>query len=186
MAIIGYARVSSKDQNLDRQIDALTQAGAEKIFSDKLSGKDTKRPGLTQATDYVREGDTLIVLSFDRLARSLSDLLTITNKLAENKVQFRSLHETVDTSTPQGKLFFHLMGSMAEFERSMIAERRTEGIASARARGKTFGRPKVQKPEAWAKEVRAWKRNTQTAVQTYKKLGLSKSVFYSLLKAEEK
>jgi DNA invertase Pin-like site-specific DNA recombinase len=185
MAIIGYARVSSRDQNLDRQTDALKAAGVEKIFSDKLSGKNTDRPGLKSALGYIREGDTLVVLSFDRMARSLPDLLRIVQEVTDKKVQFKSLHEQIDTSSPAGKFQLAIFGAMAEFERSMIAERRTEGIQAALDRGKRLGRPKIQKPTAWEKEVKAWEAGNQTAVQTWKNLKLSKSVFYALYRGDK-
>lgn len=186
MSVIGYARVSSEGQSLDRQTDALRESGAEKIFTDKLSGKDTKRPGLRKALDYARDGDVFTVASFDRLARSLPDLLDIVAELGGKGVKFRSLKEAVDTDTPAGKFQLAIFGALAEFERSIIAERRDEGIKAARARGKAFGRPRTVKPEGWDKEVRAWKAGKQTAVQTFKNLKLSKSVFYSMVKSEAK
>jgi DNA invertase Pin-like site-specific DNA recombinase len=182
MAILGYARVSSTGQNLDRQLDSLKKAGAETIYTEKLSGKDTKRPELIKMVSYAREGDTVMVASFDRLARSLADLLKLVETFKEKKVRLVSLKESLDTSTPAGKLQLALFGAIGEFERELIAERRTEGINSARARGKTFGRPKVEKPSGFEKAVRKWRKGEQTAVETFKGLGLSKSVFYSMVR----
>jgi DNA invertase Pin-like site-specific DNA recombinase len=185
MAIVGYARVSSEGQNLDRQMDSLKKAGAESIYTEKLSGKDTKRPELNKMLAYVREGDTVMVASFDRLARSLSDLLKLVETFKEKKVRLVSVKESLDTSTPAGKLQLALFGAIAEFEREIIAERRTEGIESARARGKLFGRPRVNKPKDFDKEVKKWRKGEQTAVETFKKLGMSKSVFYEMVKGSE-
>jgi len=185
MAVVGYERVSSKGQNLDRQTDALKQAGVERIFSDKLSGKDTKRPELQRMLEYVREGDTLIIHSFDRLARSLPDLLMIVERLKSSGVALRSLKENLDTSTPAGELQLAIFGAIAQFERAITAERRDEGIASARASGKRFGRPKVKRPDGFKREYDKWKRNEQTAVETFKSLGVSKTMFYSMVKEYE-
>jgi DNA invertase Pin-like site-specific DNA recombinase len=182
MAKVGYIRVSSAGQNIDRQTEALAAEGVEKTFTDKLSGKDTKRPGLSAMLAFVREGDTVVVLSFDRLARSLSDLLAIVERFRGQGVRLVSLHERIDTGTPAGKLQLSLFGAIAEFERSIIGQRRDEGIASARAKGKRFGRPRTEKPEGFDKAVRRWKAGKATAVETFKSLGLSKSVFYAMIR----
>lgn len=138
---IGYARVSSRGQSLELQLDKLRAAGCEKIFEEKRSGgKGTARPELAQALEFVREGDTLHVTKLDRLARSLSDLNTITGKLSHKEVGFVVLDQAIDTTTPTGRLTFHLLGAIAEFERDLIAERRDEGIAQAKGRGVKFGR----------------------------------------------
>lgn len=182
MATVGYARVSSAGQKLDRQTDALEAYKVEKLFTDKLSGKDTKRPGLVEMVNYVREDDTVVVASFDRLARSVSDLLALVETMKGKGVRLVSIKENVDTATAQGKLMLTLFGAIAEFERSIIGQRRDEGIASARARGARFGRPKVVKPEGFDKAVRRWKAGKATAVETFKGLGLSKSVFYAMVR----
>ena len=140
--LIGYARVSTHDQNLDLQQDALYQAGCEKIFVDEVSGAAASRPGLQQALDMLREGDVLVVWRLDRLGRSLRNLLELVAQLEEKKVGFRSLQESMDTSSSGGKLIFHVFGALAEFERNLIRDRTNAGLASARARGRTGGRPK--------------------------------------------
>ena len=186
MAVVGYARVSSEGQSLDRQTDAMEAVKVEKLFTDKLSGKDTKRPGLDAVLEYVREGDTLYVASFDRLARSLSDLLQLVDRLQRQGVRLVSLKESVDTGTPAGKLQLALFGAIAEFERSIIGQRRDEGIASAMARGKKFGRPKVNKPDGFDKAVKRWKQGKATAVETFTGLGLSKTMFYKMVRESKK
>ena len=140
--LIGYARVSTHDQNLDLQQDALYQAGCEKIFVDELSGAAVARPGLQQVMDALREGDVLVVWRLDRLGRSLRNLLELVAQLEERKVGFRSLQESMDTSSSGGKLIFHVFGALAEFERNLIRDRTNAGLASARTRGRTGGRPK--------------------------------------------
>ncbi|MBY0598585.1 recombinase family protein [Bacillus bingmayongensis] len=141
--LIGYARVSTSDQNLDLQKDALIQAGCKRIFTDVVSGSTSSRSGLDEALDYVREGDTLVVWKLDRLGRSLKHLIETINILNEEGIAFRSLQENMDTSTSGGKLIFHVFGALAEFEREMIQERTQAGLSAARARGRLGGRPKV-------------------------------------------
>lgn len=139
---IGYARISTNDQVLDLQLDALKIAGCSKVFKDIESGTKTERPGLMQALEFVREGDTLVVWRLDRLGRSLKDLITKISYLDERKIGFKSIQENVDTTTSGGKLVFHIFGALAEFERELIRERTRAGLAAARARGKNGGRPK--------------------------------------------
>ena len=141
--IIGYARVSTEDQNLDLQIDAMKEAGCDRIYEDKISGSKTERDGLDKALNSVREGDTLVVWKLDRLGRSLQHLITVVNKLKDGGVYFRSLKENLDTSSSTGKLIFHIFGALAEFERDIIRERTMAGLAAARARGRVGGRPKI-------------------------------------------
>ena len=139
--IIGYARVSTGDQNLDAQSDALTAAGAERIFADKISGSKRDRPELGQMLDQLRPGDVVVVTKYDRLARSLRDLLDLVEVIKEHGAGFRSLAEDIDTTTPAGRLIFHVFASIAQFERERIAERTREGLQAARARGRIGGRP---------------------------------------------
>lgn len=139
--IIGYARVSTEDQKLEPQTDALTAAGVERIFADKISGTKRTRPQLDQMIDQLREGDIVVVTKYDRLARSLKDLLDIVEAIAERGAGFRSLAEDIDTTTPAGRLVFHVFASIAQFERERISERTKEGLASARKRGRIGGRP---------------------------------------------
>ena len=149
--IIGYARVSTDDQRLDSQTDALSAAGTEKIFADKIGGSKRMRPELNKMLDQLRDGDVVIVTKYDRLARSLNDLLEIVEAIRERGVGFRSLAEDIDTTTSTGRLVFHVFASIAQFERERISERTREGLASARKRGRIGGRPSalttVQKDE---------------------------------------
>tara|TARA_R100000541_G_scaffold43269_2_gene50536 strand:- start:12120 stop:12659 length:540 start_codon:yes stop_codon:yes gene_type:complete len=139
--IIGYARVSTDDQSLDSQTDALSAAGAEKIFADKISGSKRARPELDRMLEQLRDGDVVTVTKYDRLARSLKDLLEIVEAIRERGAGFRSLAEDIDTTTPAGRLVFHVFASIAQFERERISERTKEGLASARKRGRIGGRP---------------------------------------------
>ncbi|MDA8228795.1 MAG: recombinase family protein [Desulfitobacterium hafniense] len=141
--LVGYARVSTQDQNLDLQKDALICIGCEKIYEDVASGIKPLRSGLEEALEYMREGDTLVVWKLDRLGRSLKQLIEVVNHIHERKIGFRSLQENIDTTTPGGKLIFHVFGALAEFERDIIRERTYAGLRAARARGRLGGRPKV-------------------------------------------
>jgi len=140
---IGYARVSTGGQKLDRQIDALTLAGCRRVFADKRSGKDTDRPELMAALAFMQPGDTLVVPSLDRLSRSLQDLIRVVGDLRRRGVGFTSLHEALDTTTPGGRLVFHVFAALAEFIRELIISGTREGLAAARERGRTGGRPSV-------------------------------------------
>ena len=139
--IIGYARVSTDGQNLEAQTDALTAAGAGKLFADKISGSKRERPELDRMLEQLRNGDVVTVTKYDRLARSLKDLLEIVENIGERGAGFRSLAEDIDTTTPAGRLVFHVFASIAQFERERISERTKEGLASARKRGRIGGRP---------------------------------------------
>ena len=139
--LIGYARVSTVDQNLALQRDALTEAGCAKIFTEQMSGAVTDRPALHDALEFARSGDTLIVWKLDRLARSMKQLIETVETLRVRGIGFRSLTEALDTTTAQGRLVFHMFGALAEFERSLIRERTQAGLAAARRAGRTGGRP---------------------------------------------
>lgn len=139
--IIGYARVSTDDQSLDSQTDALSAAGAERVFADKISGSRRARPELDKMLEQLRDGDVVAVTKYDRLARSLKDLLEIVEAIRERGAGFRSLAEDIDTTTPAGRLVFHVFASIAQFERERISERTREGLESARKRGRIGGRP---------------------------------------------
>jgi DNA invertase Pin-like site-specific DNA recombinase len=141
--LIGYARVSTHEQTLHLQQDALTKVGCTKIFTDTASGAKTERKGLEEALTYVRKGDTLVVWRLDRLGRSLPHLITTMSDLEERGIGFKSLTENIDTTTSGGKLIFHIFGALAEFERNLIRERTQAGLTAARARGKKGGRPKA-------------------------------------------
>jgi len=140
--IIGYARVSTSEQDTSLQLDALHSAGCERIYQESKSGKTKDRPELTRCIDALREGDTLIVWRLDRLGRSLKDLVEIIAALEERNIGFKSLNEAIDTTNAGGKLIFHIFAALAEFERSLIQERTKAGLAAARARGRKGGRPK--------------------------------------------
>src|SRR5436853_5519469 len=141
--LVGYARVSTNEQTLDLQKDALEKIGCTKIYSDVVSGAKEERKGLQEALEYVREGDTLVVWRLDRLGRSLKHLIETITKLNNRKIGFKSIMENIDTTTSGGKLIFHIFGALAEFERDIIRERTNAGLAAARARGKRGGRPKL-------------------------------------------
>ncbi len=138
--VIGYARVSTQDQNLELQIEALTKAGCKRIFSDKLSGNRIERPGLIQAQEALREGDTLVVWKLDRLGRSVKHLVNLVGELHKLGVQFKSLTDAIDTGTPSGRFFFHVMASLAEMERELTIERTRAGLEVARQLGRRGGR----------------------------------------------
>ncbi|MGX0978704.1 DNA invertase Pin-like site-specific DNA recombinase [Roseovarius sp. MBR-51] len=139
--IIGYARVSTDDQSLDSQTDVLSDAGAGKIFADRISGSKRARPELDRMLDQLRNGDVVTVTKYDRLARSMKDLLEIVETIRARGAGFRSLAEDIDTTTPAGRLVFHVFASIAQFERERISERTREGLVSARKRGRIGGRP---------------------------------------------
>ena len=182
MAKIGYARVSSVDQNVDRQSDFFEREGVERIFTDRMSGSISDRPQLKAMLDYVRDGDTLLVESISRLARSTIDFLSIVEQLGDKGVQLISSKESINTGTPQGRFMLTIFSALAELEREQIRERQREGIASARARGKHLGRPKLILPERGEAIINSWKEGQITAVRAYTQLGISKASFYRLVK----
>lgn len=145
--LIGYIRVSTNDQNTDLQRIALQSAECELIFEDRISGKTSERPGLKKALRCLRPGDTLIVWKLDRLGRSMRHLVMLTEELRERGVNFRSLTDSIDTSTPMGRFFFHVMGALAEMERELIIERTRAGLAAARDKGRIGGRRRIMTPD---------------------------------------
>src|SRR5687768_956118 len=147
MTRIGYARVSTADQNLDAQLDMLKAAGCEKIFTDKISGKLAKRPDLDKALDYLRSGDTLVITKLDRLGRSLPNLLQISAALRERGIDLVVITQGIDTSTIGGRLYFNILASIGEFQRELIVENTKEGLEAARARGRKGGRKPVMTAE---------------------------------------
>ena len=151
--ILGYARVSTVDQTLDSQHDALEAAGADRVFADAITGTARRRPELDRMLDQLRPGDVVVVTKYDRLARSLHDLLDIVKTIRSAGAGFRSLAEDIDTTTPAGRLVFHVFASIAQFERERISERTREGLAAARRRGRAGGRPPALAPDQKA-EVR--------------------------------
>jgi DNA invertase Pin-like site-specific DNA recombinase len=155
MAVFGYARVSTLDQNLDSQKDELLKYGCSKIFFEKASGKNILRPELNKLLDSLRENDVVVIYKLDRLARSLKDLIELVGLIDSKKVDFVSLTDGINTGSAVGKLMFHLVGAFAEFERNIISERTKAGLASARARGRTGGKPKGISAASQKKAVRA-------------------------------
>lgn len=182
MSKIAYIRVSTLDQNTDRQEIALSNLGIEKIFIEKISGKNTERPQLKKMLEYVRDGDTLYIESISRLARSTRDLLSIVQQLQDKKVDLVSLKENIDTTTPQGRFMLTIFGALSELERESTLQRQREGIVAARLKGKKFGRPKVEKPKDWEKVISLWKKGEITAVDAMQKLNLNRGTFYRRVK----
>jgi DNA invertase Pin-like site-specific DNA recombinase len=179
--LVGYARISTKDQLLDLQLDALNKAGCIKVFQDQTSGAKTERPGLTQVLEYLRTGDTLVVWKLDRLGRNLKHLIEVVELLGSRGIHFWVLQENINTSTASGKLFFHVFGALAEFERSLIQERTKAGLESARARGRKGGRPKKLKVGQLEllRKLSADRTNDPKTIQ--ESLGISKTTYYRLL-----
>jgi DNA invertase Pin-like site-specific DNA recombinase len=175
---IGYCRVSSNDQTLDLQKDALKKSGCEKIFSDTVSGAKEFRPGLDQCLDHLRKGDTLIVWRLDRLGRSLKHLLTLVEDFGTRGIGFVSLTESIDTTTSGGKLVFSIFGAIAEFERQIIRERTFAGLAAARARGRKGGRREQHHSKKIATAVKLADTSPDTIADICKQLGISRSTYY--------
>lgn len=180
---IGYARVSTQEQNEGRQLEAFKAMGIEKVFTDKLSGKNAERPQLKEMLSYVREGDTLVVESISRLARSTKDLLNIVEQLKTKGVEFVSLKESIDTSTPQGKFMLTVFAAMAELERENILQRQAEGIALAKAQGKYKGKPPIKvDTKLFEQTVARWKAGEITARKAMDILNLKPNTFYRRVK----
>lgn len=173
---IGYARVSTDDQNLDLQRDALTVAGCERLFTDMASGAKSERPGLTESLRYARQGDTLVVWRLDRLGRSLPELVRIVGELEAGGVAFESLTERIETSSAAGRLVFHVFAALAEFERRLIVERTRAGLAAARARGRNGGRPGVAAETISA--IQSLSQTDRSPNEICKALKISRSTFY--------
>jgi DNA invertase Pin-like site-specific DNA recombinase len=176
--LIGYARVSTLDQNLALQRDALSEAGCERIFIEQMSGAVADRPELMAALQFARGGDTLVVWKLDRLARSLKQLIETVETLRERGINFRSLTEALDTTTAQGRLVFHMFGALAEFERGLILERTRAGLQAARKAGRTGGRP----PKMTAKDIQAAKAMLAHpdigVAEVARRLGVSQATLY--------
>ncbi len=179
---IGYARVSTFEQILDLQRDALTAAQCDRIFTDTMSGSRSDRPGLEQALDYLRAGDVLVVWRLDRLGRSLKYLIEVITRLNERGIGFKSLTEQIDTTTSGGKLIFHVFGALAEFERDIIRERTQAGLAAARARGRMGGRPKkLETPTKVAMARALYADESHSIADICKSLGVSRATLYRYL-----
>ena len=188
MALIGYARVSTQDQHLRLQLEALKTAGCLKIFTDTISGAKHERHGLEEAIAYLREGDILVVWRLDRLGRSLKDLIERLTFLHSRNIGFKSLTESIDTTTSGGKLIFHIFGALAEFERDIIRERTKAGLRAARARGKQGGRPRS--PLSEEKKLRMAKKmyedETMSVGDICRGLNIPRSTFYKYVRGYSK
>jgi DNA invertase Pin-like site-specific DNA recombinase len=179
--LVGYARVSTQDQNLDLQLDALNEIGCENIFTEKASGAQRERPELIAALNYMRKGDTLVVWKLDRLARSLKQLIETVEKLEARGMGLRSLTEAIDTTTSGGRLIFHIFGSLAEFERSIIKERTLAGLSAARRLGRRGGRPSALKAEDLVAAKALLKDANITVEDVAKRLSVAPSTLYRYL-----
>lgn len=175
--LIGYARVSTQDQNLDLQIQALTQAGCQKIFDDKISGSRAERPGLAKALEMLREGDTLVVWKLDRLGRSVKNLVDLVGDLYKRGIQFKSLTDAIDTGTTSGRFFFHVMASLAEMERELTVERTRAGLEVARQLGRKGGR-KRQMTDSKIESAKKLLSNGVPPRDVAKNLGVSVPTLY--------
>lgn len=180
---IGYARISTVDQNLDLQIDALQKAGCNKIIKDEISGSLSERPGLNKLKEILREGDELIVWRLDRLGRSLNHLIALVNEFNDNGISFHSLTESINTKSPTGKLIFHIFGALSEFERNLILERTQAGLKAARARGRLGGRPKKLDSDKRKLAVDLYESKKHSLKQICNTLGISKPTLYKYINA---
>jgi DNA invertase Pin-like site-specific DNA recombinase len=179
---VGYARVSTHEQNLDLQQDALKQADCQRIIVDQVSGSVAERPGLTKLKEVLREGDTLVVWRLDRLGRSIKDLITLASWLEQQQIGLRSLHESIDTTTPSGRLTFHIFAALAEFERQLIQERTRAGLHAARARGRQGGRPRALQSDKRALVVQLYNEKKLTVKKICELMEISKPTLYAYVR----
>lgn len=184
MALIGYARISTTEQKLEPQVDALKEAGCETVFEDVISGAKAERPGLNEALAFVRNGDTLVVWKLDRLGRSMKHLVETVANLGEHGVGFRSLTEGVDTTTTGGTLVFHLFGALAQFERDLIVERTQAGLKAAATRGRKGGRKPVVTPKK-LEQAKAHIGDGLTVREAAARLKISKTSLYNALRGQK-
>jgi DNA invertase Pin-like site-specific DNA recombinase len=182
--LIGYARVSTTDQTLDLQKDALEKAGCSRIFTDTASGAKAERVGLDEALSHLREGDTLVVWRLDRLGRSLKHLIETITGLNNRHIGFKSITESIDTTTSGGKLIFHIFGALAEFERDIIKERTNAGLQAARARGRKGGRPKALSPKKAQMAEVLYKDKNNSIDEICKTLNISRATLYRYIKTK--
>lgn len=178
---VGYVRISTREQNTARQDVLMEKLGVERVYTDKLSGKDTQRPELQKMMDFVREGDVVVVESFSRFARNTRDLLDLTATLEEKGVRFISQKEAIDTDGPAGKLMLTIFGALAQFERETILERQAEGIAIAKAEGRMTGRPR-KAVDTFENVYLDYKNGKISAAQGARKLGIARSTWYRKVK----
>jgi DNA invertase Pin-like site-specific DNA recombinase len=183
---VGYARVSTNEQDLSLQLDALKEGGCEKIHQDKIGGAKAERPGLQEALQYLRKGDTLVVWRLDRLGRSLKHLIETVNDLEERGIGFQSLQESIDTTTSSGRLIFHIFGALAEFERNLIRERTQAGLEAARARGRKGGRPKALDAKKAELLYELYDSKNRTVNEICEIMGVSRPTLYSYLRERDK
>ena len=182
---IGYARVSTQEQNLDLQKDALRRAGCKKIIEDVASGKTENRTGLDHVGELLREGDVLVVWRLDRLGRSLKHLIELMTDLEKQKIGFQSLQESIDTTSPGGKLIFHMFGALAEFERNLIRVRTRAGLEAARARGRKGGRPKKLSEKERELAVELYNQKTRSIDEICTALRISKPTLYAYIRRQK-
>ena len=182
---IGYARVSTSDQHLRMQKDALQNDGCKQIFTDVASGVKTQRPGLDKALAFLREGDVLVVWKLDRLGRSIQHLIDTIKLLHERKIGFKCLQESIDTSTSGGKLIFHIFGALAEFERDLIRERTGAGLKAARARGRLGGRPLLLDTRQIKRMLELYDEGKSTVAEICKIFNVSRPSFYNYLRKKK-
>ena len=182
---IGYARVSTQDQDLSLQLDALNAAGCGKIYKEKITGSTRERPELQKLLDQLREGDVVVIWKLDRLARSLKDLVNLVNEIQEKGGALHSLNDQIDTTTPHGKFTFHVFAALAEFERDIIRERTKAGLVAARARGRVGGRPRGLSKKAQHKAIiaeRLYQERELTVKEICEQLSISRGTLYNYLR----
>ncbi len=179
---IGYARVSTTDQNLNRQIDLLTSYGVDRIYKEKMSGTKRERPELQKLLERMDSGDTVVIESLSRLGRSTKDLIELVEQFQLKNVQLVSLKESIDTSSSTGKLLFTIMSALAQFERDVIADRTKEGLQAARARGRTGGRPKINQHKL-QQAMKLYQTRQHTASEIEELTGVKRSTLYRYLKS---
>ena len=183
---IGYARISTLSQNLDLQKDALEKAGCKKIYVEQMSGSSRIRPELEKTLEMLRNGDTLVVWRLDRLGRSLKHLIELISKLEQREIGFKSLMESMDTTTSGGKLVFHIFGALAEFEHNLIRERTSAGLAAARARGRNGGRPLKLDEKKRELAIKLYNERERSIKEICQIMGVSKPTLYSYIHKQDK
>ena len=184
--LIGYARISTLSQNLDLQKDALEKAGCKKIYVEQMSGSSRIRPELEKTLEMLRNGDTLVVWRLDRLGRSLKHLIELISKLEQREIGFKSLMESMDTTTSGGKLIFHIFGALAEFEHNLIKERTSAGLAAARARGRNGGRPLKLDEKKRELAIKLYNERERSIKEICQIMGVSKPTLYSYIHKHDK